>query len=393
MIKRIFFLHFLWIMVPATGSIHVSSHGLTNTTPPEHIRKNLITQLDTYTNLPTVVSEMILHYLAIPKWVMTSTLNPYNKGAQHVFCGKTTALSAYHDEVTFWNINNNSADTRMLAMTPDLYTKTYLLRSGNTTYAVVSRHAKHAGSDSGDDESGLHEQDITITIYRLDKNGEDLKCNEYSNTRFFALSPTMWGGVMRKTKRIYLFNSATEKFSSIKTTLHKPTLLAFSPNGTRLLVGNDHGLCEKWNTQNKERIKAFNLSIKATAIALSNEGRIAIAWDTYLALYNGREPLSLETNGNISTLCYSPDGSILLALNYTLNKNVIERRDGYSGKVIQLLASNPQPTSRGPVSGVGFAIGPDSDKIVTNYLDGTLALWQKVPSNEYDINLSGASIR
>lgn len=211
------------------------------------------------------------------------------------------------------------------------------------------------------------------------------------------------------------------------------TAAAFSPDGTKVLVGgydpqkDYHGLLRIWDTQNPTQDPIeFSHDSAVYAVAFSSDGNHVISggknndttlWDIY-----GKKIHTFKGGADINDLAISPEGARLAIASgdhrvklWDLQKNRLSYHQEHTDKVVtvayspgedKVLSGSADHTfilwdlenegSQGERHEKGItsvAYGPGADHILTGSEDYTAALWQIYPEFELKHRFSDPEIR
>ncbi len=163
------------------------------------------------------------------------------------------------------------------------------------------------------------------------------------------------------------------------------SVLAFSPDGKNLAVGNDSGSLSFWNpetcrqegdsleTARLAKLTGTGQTGEVTSLAYSPDGKqLSIGAADYLLVLDTstytplRDATPIHTNYRIESIAYSPDGS---SLALGMDDNTVVRLDPATGKPI----GQPFFGQGGAVRSVAFS--PDGQTLVSGAWDASVAVW------------------
>lgn len=155
----------------------------------------------------------------------------------------------------------------------------------------------------------------------------------------------------------------------------RPRAVAFSPDGSRIVVGSDNGTVEVWDAH-RGRSLAFNGEIhhaRVNTVVFSRDGsRFATAgsdarliiWDAATGRRSG-EPLEGHAAA-INGVAFSPDDARIVSGS---DDRTLRLWDAATGQALDERPLGPHPTA---ILGVAF---PDADKVIAGDADGGVRAW------------------
>ena len=133
---------------------------------------------------------------------------------------------------------------------------------------------------------------------------------------------------------IWLYNANTGDPLALLTGHTKPvTVIAFSPNGDKLVSGSYDGTLRLWNPHTAELLKTLNADGRIAAVAFSPDGRtLANGNDDDIQLWDvdtGEHKTTIHRSGSsIFFLLFSPDGRTLASASLSDNIQLWDPRTG-----------------------------------------------------------------
>ncbi|MDI9418460.1 MAG: CHAT domain-containing protein [Euryarchaeota archaeon] len=152
--------------------------------------------------------------------------------------------------------------------------------------------------------------------------------------------------------------------------------VAFSPDGSKVLTGNDEGTARIWDVSSGQEVHRLPHSDWVWAVAFSPDGSRALTgsldgtariWDAS----SGQEYHRLAHDGPVLAVAFSPDGSRALTGS---DDGTARIWDVSSGQEVYRLDHG------GPVGAVAFS--PDGSKALTGSHDGTARIWDASSGQE-----------
>lgn len=346
------------------------------TTAKKISREKIIAHiLDSYAQFPHVIAGLITTYLIKEKWYeQKEVCQLRQRSTLHIiFNEMNNILSANRN-----NLYVLKKDTPLIKETfklpTNFYTKTYLLRSKKSLYFVLDNDRLNTN------------QNRHTNIYDVYHNPtEPQLIKTYNKVHALKVSQGNFLGIIREQQPTILNCETTEEWN-IPTKL-KARCIAFSSNNLLLAISGKSGIIQLWELLKKSRIGTIISQRKTSwqALALTSSGIVATTTHIDINMHTLATPDYATSSGsNLYHIEFSTNGQFLVALNY--NQNCIEVRDGITGSLLQSLHAQNSICSLAFTS--GFAVAPNSRRIVTSYVDGSLVLWKLQPTKDDDYDIT-----
>jgi len=177
----------------------------------------------------------------------------------------------------------------------------------------------------------------------------------------------------------WLWNSATGEQTPVRSRLHEVTVMAFNPDGTKLVAGGDKGEIELWDAVKRRSIKAWDkhggridvltFSPNGVVATGARDGRVALR-DTRTGkgrLLPSRGDFTDESDDGrrVTALAFNPDGTVLADGG---PNGIVRLWSARTGKAVTSF-----PAARGAVSALAYS--PDGAILAAAGSDGTVGLW------------------
>ena len=149
-----------------------------------------------------------------------------------------------------------------------------------------------------------------------------------------------------------------------------------SPDGKRVLSGDNDGTVIIWDTESGEALHSLSFGGQVHAAAFSTDGRyLAIGdYSGNLELYDGnfvRRVLSFEgANGSFESLAFTPDGSKIVTVGQNNGSSIWEVKTGRMIRVFKRAASNDMSVAISPDGQLAVTGGPAKKARVWNLETG-----------------------
>ena len=161
--------------------------------------------------------------------------------------------------------------------------------------------------------------------------------------------------------------------------------VVFSPDGNRIISGNEDGTVSLWNTHTGEHIQTFKISVSILSVAISPDGKIIATGSgeedemgsigtTLLDISTGKHLRSFGGPYEVMSVCFSPDGKTLASSGDEWDSN-IRLWDVQTGELLKTLKKRTafEDFEGRDVNSVVFS--PDGNMIASGSGNGTIRLW------------------
>lgn len=177
----------------------------------------------------------------------------------------------------------------------------------------------------------------------------------------------------------WLWSSATAEQTPVRSRLHEVTVMAFNPDGTKLVAGGDKGKIELWDAVKRRSVKSWDkhggridvlaFSTGGVVATGASDGRVALR-DTRTGkgrLLPSRGDFTGESDDGrrVTALAFNPDGTVLADGG---PNGIVRLWSARNGKAITSF-----PAARGAVSALAYS--PDGAILAAAGSDGTVGLW------------------
>jgi WD40 repeat protein len=333
--------------------------------------------LESCTQMPYVLATITLQYLRREEWRESYSLHTLKQHIQHITFRGEEILFTHKNSMHSWIPTNQyyASDTFSTILT-NFYSKTYLLQSKNhLSFVVVNTNPSFKKT-----------QPSETAIYCRDSNVKtDPRCiKKYTKVKTLQLSTTTLIGLIINKNKSIIFNTETSEEWTVPTTL-QACQLAFSPNSKLLAISGISGIIQIWDTLQRKQIATIpsQQAVAFSGLAIASQGIVASTTTTHIIIHKQNKPdyQSQPIKNRLYPINFSADGTFLVAYNFL--SNCIELRDGETGELTCFLHSNNPVRSLSFAT--GFSIDPNSDRIATTYVGGTLVLWKLHACQTYDI--------
>ena len=159
-------------------------------------------------------------------------------------------------------------------------------------------------------------------------------------------------------------------WSSLAGRHHGETIMsvAFSPDGTRLLSGDDKTL-KLWDAQTGQLLQTLQGGANSVAFSPDGTRLLSGSWDNTLKLWDAQTGQLLQTlqghQNGVHSVAFSPDGTRLLSGS---GDKTLRLWDAQTGQLLQTLQGH-----QWSVNSVAFS--PDGTRLLSGSRDNTLKLW------------------